>query len=238
MKVVFPLCVCVALTVILVALLSALTQSTRSCWSLACRKNFLIPALMTNRRQRAAGTVRTRYPSNRKTLTDTASHIPLEAKGNGDLRLCGLRTAHHAALGPTHGPPSDPSPGSAVSLKRCSASEDEDRRRGQQRSAGGPDGTSGSGQPPATQPGWRQSTPAVPEGKRTSAEVDAKTASRRLVFIQQFTFLSSRRARLIYSHLKVQVSGFKPRQVSARVDSRSLRATDGTSGFTYALALL
>lgn len=37
------------LTVILVALLSALTQSTRSCWSLACRKNFLIPALMTNR---------------------------------------------------------------------------------------------------------------------------------------------------------------------------------------------
>lgn len=103
--------------------MSALTQSTRSCWSLACRKNFLIPALMTNRRQRAAGTVRTRYPSNRKTLTDTASHIPLEAKGNGDLRLCGLRTAHHAALGPTHGPPSDPSPGSAVSLKRCSASE-------------------------------------------------------------------------------------------------------------------
>lgn len=25
----------------------AVTQSTRSCWSLACRKNFLIPALMT-----------------------------------------------------------------------------------------------------------------------------------------------------------------------------------------------
>lgn len=40
---------CCFLTVILVALLSALTQSTRSCWSLACRKNFLIPALMTNR---------------------------------------------------------------------------------------------------------------------------------------------------------------------------------------------
>lgn len=44
-------CACVGLTVILVALLRALTQSTRSCWSLACRKNFLIPALMTNRRQ-------------------------------------------------------------------------------------------------------------------------------------------------------------------------------------------
>lgn len=38
----------VCLTVIFVALLRALTQSTRSCWSLACRKNFLIPALMTN----------------------------------------------------------------------------------------------------------------------------------------------------------------------------------------------
>lgn len=45
------------LTVILVALLRALTQSTRSCWSLACRKNFLIPALMTYRWQkRALGT--------------------------------------------------------------------------------------------------------------------------------------------------------------------------------------
>lgn len=40
------------LTVILVALLRALTQSTRSCWSLACRKNFLIPALMTYRWQK------------------------------------------------------------------------------------------------------------------------------------------------------------------------------------------
>lgn len=46
---------CEGLTVILVALLRALTQSTRSCWSLACRKNFLIPALMTNRRQDGGG---------------------------------------------------------------------------------------------------------------------------------------------------------------------------------------
>lgn len=50
------MCVCVSfvyhLTVILVALLRALTQSTRSCWSLACRKNFLIPALMTYRWQK------------------------------------------------------------------------------------------------------------------------------------------------------------------------------------------
>lgn len=41
----------VYLTVIFVALLRAQTQSTRSCWSLACRKNFLIPALMTSRSQ-------------------------------------------------------------------------------------------------------------------------------------------------------------------------------------------
>lgn len=35
------------LTVILVALLSTVTHSTRSCWSFACRKTFLMPALMT-----------------------------------------------------------------------------------------------------------------------------------------------------------------------------------------------
>lgn len=49
----FTLAFCMrVLTVILVALLSALTHSTRSCWSLACRKYFLIPALMTAHRQR------------------------------------------------------------------------------------------------------------------------------------------------------------------------------------------
>lgn len=49
-------------------------------------------------------------------------------------------------------------------------------------------------------------------------EADAKMTSPRLIFIQHFIFLSPTPAIQIYSHLKLQVSGFKAEQTSVRVN--------------------
>lgn len=71
-------------------------------------------------------------------------------------------------------------------------------------------------------------------------EADAKMTSPRLIFIQHFILLSPTPAIQIYSHLKLQVSGFKAEQTSVRVNygASGRRGGNLASGFGSVLVLV